>query len=74
MSAEIVPGGLVAVDVRPELELVLKYMRGASVERKIAVVTWALDFLTKLEPATRAGVVRAAGDVQAILYGERTIR
>lgn len=63
--------GMRLVDVTSELQAVAEFMRGASVERKIAVVTWALDFLSRLKPQNRAEVVAAAGQINAQLDGKK---
>jgi hypothetical protein len=68
VSAELLKGYRV-VDVGDEVQAVGEFMRDASVERKLAVVSWALAFLGELNPVTRAGVVRAAGDVNAVVNG-----
>lgn len=59
------------VDVTAELQAVGEFMKGASVERKIAVVTWAFDFLSRLKPQSRAAIVAAAGQVNAQLGGKK---
>lgn len=58
-------------DVTDELQAVAEFMKGASVERKVAVVTWALDFLSRLSPSARAQIIAAAGQVNAQLGGKR---
>lgn len=69
MSAEEIKG-LRLVDVTQEIGAVAEFMHGASLERKVAVVTWALDFLGRLTPATKQQIVAAAGQVAAQLGGK----
>lgn len=58
------------LDVKSECKAVSEFMKGASVERKIALVAWALSFLSELGPFARSEVVRACGDVNAQLGGK----
>ena len=61
------------VDLTSELKAVEEFMRGASVERKIALCTWALDFLSRVAPGTRAAIVEAARQVADQLRGKTVV-